>query len=140
MQPRVRHMLEQVGLDPRRVPASNVVFARSSRKSSFDGDMAAHAEDTWPFHQAVIEKLGARVILCLGSVSGEFVRRKLGAHAFVDSFVEANKRGWTSTLHRNPAGLHVLTATHPSIANWLNPLTDPTPLLRRALSESVSAL
>lgn len=136
MQPRVLHLLSSLGFDPREVPASNVVFVRTPRESSLAEEKLALLEACWPVHQAVIEQLRISTLLCFGGTSGRWVRDVLGAHELVDTFTEENSRRWTSSAHMNSAGLCVITATHPSIANWRNPTADPTPLLRRILAQS----
>jgi hypothetical protein len=134
LQPQVLHLLRGLGLHPRSVPASNVVFVRSGREA----DLATEKRDLlaacWPVHQAVIQTLGVRAIVCFGSTAGRWVRDAVSAHEQVGQFVEANSRKWTSTDHRNKGGLHVLTLTHPSIAAWNVEATDPTPLVRAALA------
>ena len=133
MQPRILHLLGRLGLDPRRVPASNVAFVRSAREADLGREKADLLKACWPMHQAVIDKLGVRVVLCLGGTAGAWVRDAIGANEQIDSFTEANERRWTSVAHRNASGLHVVTLTHPSIAAWTVDATDPTPLVRRVL-------
>ncbi|HUZ04788.1 MAG TPA: hypothetical protein VMU62_05480, partial [Acidobacteriaceae bacterium] len=87
MQLRVLHLLGQVSLDPRRVPASNVIFERSTREEDIESRIPELVEQCWPFHQAVIERLGVRVVLCFGQSSGIWVCKKLDAHKRVDQFV-----------------------------------------------------
>ena len=134
MQPRVRHMFSSLGLDPRRIPASNVVFVRSARESDLEGKKASLLAACWPVHRAVIERLGVRTVLCLGGTAGRWTRDALGAHELVDQFQEDNARRWISQAHRNATGQHVLTLTHPSIAAWNVQETDPTPLVKRVLA------
>lgn len=136
MQPRVLHMMRSLGLDPRHVPASNVVFVRSARESDLEGEKRSLLSACWPVHQAPIEGLGVKAVLCLGGTAGKWVREALDAHHLVDSFSEANGRRWTSQAHRNSQGRYVLTLTHPSIAAWNVPSTDPTPLVARVLTKS----
>jgi hypothetical protein len=134
MQPRVLHLLNRVGLSPGSVPASNVVFARSRRESQFSGSLETMAGACWPFHRSVIERLEPRVILCFGGTAGEYVRRQLSANTLIREFVETNNRRWRSCLFRNSSGTAVVVATHPSIANWAAPNTDPSGLVEEALA------
>ena len=97
------------------------------------GDLEPLAERCWPFHQAVIETLGVRVIACLGKAAGNLVRRRLDAHNLVDEFVEDNKRGWKSRVHANSQGMAVVTLAHPSQVDWTAPASDPTGLVERSL-------
>jgi hypothetical protein len=134
MQPRIRHLLGSLGLDPRRVPASNVVFVRSTRESDLEDEKAFLLEACWPVHRAVIERLGVRAVLCLGGTAGKWVRDGLGAHQPVDQFQEDNARRWTSQAHRNASDQFVVTLTHPSIAAWNVESSDPTPMVARILA------
>ena len=133
MQPRVLHLLRQVNLDPRNVPASNVIFERSAREKDINNRFRELVELCWPFHQAVIERLGVRVVLCFGKSSGRWVRERLNANTFVDQFIENNKRRWASTSYKNSNGISVVVATHPSIADWTNSATDPSHLVKKML-------
>lgn len=137
MQRSVLHLLKQLGLDPGAVPASNLVFVRSRREGHIPrARMQAWAEDCWPFHEAMIEQLGVRVIVCFGVTTSEFVCSKLAAHVETDRFVEANRRGWPSRTYQSPSGISVVHATHPSVASWWSPATDISPLVRNALRDS----
>ncbi len=133
MQPRVLHMLRLLNLDPRRVPASNVVFVRSRNEAELSTEKSMLLHHCWPVHGAVISKLGIRVVLCFGGTAGRWVRGQVGATQLVDEFRETNARGWKSEAHTSPTGLIVITATHPSRADWRNPAADPTPLVSRML-------
>lgn len=133
MAPRVLHMLAALDLDPRAVPASNVIFVRSSTEATLVANKEALLQSCWPVHQAVIEALRIRVILCLGGTAGRWARERLEAQQHVDSFHETNRRGWRSETHATGDGRMVLTLTHPGRADWRNPDADPTCLVRRAL-------
>ena len=133
MQPRVVHLLSRLGLNPRHVPASNVVFVRTRDEASLAAEKQSLLQACWPVHRAVIEQLGVTTILCFGGTAGWWVREALGAHKEVGSFVENNNRRWTSTAHLSPNGLCAITATHPSRADWRNPDSDPTPLVKKML-------
>lgn len=136
MQPRVLHMFASLGLNPRSVPASNVVFARSSTEAMLENEKANLLRECWPLHRAVIDALGTQVLLCFGGTAGRWVRDELGAHELVDRYQETNRRRWCSEAHRAADGRSVLTLTHPGRADWRNPNSDPTPLVQRALAES----
>lgn len=135
MQPRVLHLFRAIGRDPRTVPASNLIFVRTSRESGLGTETPALVRACWPFHEAVISELGVGVIVCFGGTSGGWVREFLGANRLVDQFTEANDRRWTSSTYANDGGLSVVTLTHPSIAKWDVVATDPTFLVRAALRE-----
>jgi len=135
MQPRVLHMLGSLGLDPRTVPASNVVFVRSSTEATLQGAKAYLLRACWPVHRTVIEALGVQVVLCLGGTAGRWVQEQLGASQRVDGYQETNGRKWSSEAYRATDGRTVIILTHPGRANWCNPQSDPTPLVQRALAE-----
>jgi hypothetical protein len=130
----VLHLLRSLGRDPRRVPSGNVVFVRTSREADLKEEKQALLQACWPVHQAVIDKLGIRTVLCFGGTAGLWVREALGAHCVADTFVERNARQWTSSAHLNAVGQCVITLTHPSIAKWDAVATDPTPLVRAMLA------
>lgn len=133
MQPRILHLLRRLGLDPGKVPASNLVFVRSRREENLGPELKYLEERCWPFHHAVIAQLKPQVILCLGKEAAEFVTRKTGATTPVDHLVEANGRRWTSKCFTTGTGLKVIQVTHPSVAAWTAPATDPSDLVQRAL-------
>jgi hypothetical protein len=75
-----------------------------------------------------------RVVLCFGQKSGGWVREQLNANNPVDQFVEQyKKRHWTSISYKNPDGVAVVVATHPSRADWTNSKADPSLLVKRML-------
>lgn len=134
MQPRVLHLLRQLNLEPQNVPASNIIFVRSAREKDINDQFRQLAELCWPFHQAVIETLGVRVVLCFGQKSGGWVREQLNANKPVDQFVEEyEKRHLTSISYKNSDGVVVVVATHPSRADWTNSEADPSQLVKRML-------
>ncbi len=133
MQPKVLHMMREVGLDPRTTPASNLIFVRTPTEAHLESEAFALAQACWSVHEAVIESLRVRVIVCFGVTAGTWVRKKIGAYQKIDEFVETNRRGWTSRTHIGQTGLQVITLTHPSRANWCNPDADPSCLVRRAI-------
>jgi len=135
MAPRILHMLASLKLDPRAVPASNVIFVRSSTEATLQANKEVLLQACWPVHRAVIDALGIRVVICFGGTAGRWAREGVGAVQQVDSFQETNRRGWRSESHATRDGRMVLTLTHPGRANWCNPDADPTCLVRRALAE-----
>jgi len=134
MAPRVLHLFKSLGLNPGRVPCSNLYFVRSPREADITPAEAKELSDLcWPFHAHVIEKLKPRSILCFGKTAGNYVRKKLGANTLVGQFVETNNRHWQSQAFSNSTGVKVVVATHPSIADWTAKDTDPTQLIRESL-------
>lgn len=139
MQPRVLHLLRRLGLDPGRVPSSNLIFVRSAREIDLKGRGHELANACWAFHERVINTLSIEVVLCFGGTAGDWVRRKLGAREHVETFVEDNARRWKSEAFRNMSGTAVVIATHPSIAAWNTAAADPTHLVEHLLISSVQA-
>jgi uracil DNA glycosylase superfamily protein len=133
MQPRVLHLFAALGLQAGQVPCSNLVFVRSAREADMGRELAILAERCWRFHEAVIQRVKPRAILCFGKTAGKYVRGKIGATILVGEFIETNARNWRSQFFRNAEGLGVVVATHPSIADWTALATDPTNLVREAL-------
>lgn len=133
MQPRIRHLADALGIDLRLTPASNVVFVRSATEAKLEANKSELLEACWPVHEAVIESLACRVIICLGNTAGQWVRERLCANDECDKFSETNRRRWTSVAHQSPDGLFVCTLTHPGRAGWENPNADPAPMVKRVL-------
>ena len=136
MQPRVLRMLAQLKLDPRQVPASNVVFVRSQNEAALQAEKRHLLTVCWPVHAAVIASLGVRTVVCFGGTAGRWTRERMNANEPIDSYCETNLRGWTSQAHRAPDGRVVAMLTHPSRADWINPDADPTPLIARLLART----
>lgn len=141
-QRRVRHLIEVSGIDsPRKVPASNAIFVRSSRVETLDARRTKKLlQDCWSVHAKVISALNVQVVVCLGHATGQWVRAQLGVddQQASDEFTEDNARRWRSLTHRHGDGIQVVTLAHPSVADWTNPRTDPTDLVVRALLRATS--
>jgi len=140
LQPRMKHLFANLGIDLRAVPASNCVFVRSIDETALAAEKARLFEQCWPVHDAVIRSLGVHTILCLGGTAGKWVRKAIGADRLLDRFVERNKRGWASEAHVAADGRAVVTLTHPGRANWRNPVADPSELVRAVLDRRHHAL
>ena len=109
-----------LGLDLRGVPASDVFFTRS-RQAHHTANQRELVDLCWPFHQAVIDSLGIRVVLCLYKGAAEFVRKKTGARAHsIDRVCERSAAGrefWRETFAA-PSGLKVVQITRPTGIPW----------------------
>lgn len=130
----VHHLLRNLSMDPGAVPASCVVVARTRTEAELSSQFQRLAAMCWPFHRAVIDELGVRVVVCFGRRGADFVRRQLDAHQPIDTFVETNNRGWASNTYVGKFGIKVVQVTHPSRADWRNPDADVSPLVSRALA------
>lgn len=133
IQPRIRHLFDRLQLDLRDTPASNVIFERTRDEAGLAAAKQSLLAKCWPVHRTVIDTLEVRTVLCLGGTAGRWVRSLLNAHDLVGRFVETNSRRWVSEAHVNAEGTRVLTLTHPGRADWRNPSSDPTPLVRDML-------
>lgn len=135
LQRRFLHLFDVLGVDPRYVPTSNMIYVRSRQANHIAANrMNALAEECWPFHARMIERLRARVVLCMGRQVAWFVRSKVGAHTEVDRFRETyDKRSSMSVTYTGP-GVTVVQVTHPRYANWVDPRADVSPLVARALA------
>lgn len=133
LQPRILHLMKQLNLSPYDVPASNICFVRSKRESTIAKELGALCESCWKFHEAVINELDIKVILCFGKTAGNFVRKKIDANNLIDQFIEFNSRRWKTEVYTNTKGQVIIVAPHPSIADWTNEKTDPTALIKKYL-------
>jgi uracil-DNA glycosylase len=117
-------MLARLRLDPRAVPASNVIFARSRGEADLRDRKSDLLDACWPIHEAVIAALDVRALVCFGGTAGAWVRERLHAHRRVDTFQENNGRKWTSQAHR----ARMAESSSPS------PIRDePTGVIRRPI-------
>ncbi len=136
MQKRLRHFPTELGLEPRRVPMSNVIFLRSQSEAALDAADEATAERTRPFHLRVIERLRVQLVVCLGQKAGDRVKSWLGAHEPIGRWEERNERRWAATAWSSgTAGPRVAILPQPSRADWTNPAADPSPFVRRLLEQ-----
>tara|TARA_R100000501_G_scaffold10060_1_gene19703 strand:+ start:1437 stop:2129 length:693 start_codon:yes stop_codon:yes gene_type:complete len=133
MQARMLHMFDEVGLDPRKTPASNMFFVRSEGEAQMAAEKADLMQLCWPVHAAVIDAVQVKTVLCLGGTTGNGMRARLRADREIARWSEKNLRGWTSTAHEAENGTAVITVSHPSRADWRNPASDPSPLIREVL-------
>ena len=130
----IRALFNRLGLNVADVPASNVVFVRSSQEAKLDRKLEL-LERCWPVHDAVIRNLGVTTVLCLGKTTGKWVRSKLGADRLHDHFEETYaKRHYRSEAHLNSDGIAVLTLAHPCRSDWRDQRADPSPLVLRVLA------
>ena len=130
-------LLERLGLGPREVPFSDVIFARS-RQAKHIAEHEKHRlmRQCWPFHRAVIRGLGVRVVLCLYQQAGELVRRKLPAHRDASHRVfetSASGRKYWRLCYSAPGGLSIVQITRPTGFPWED---NAYRLVERALYDS----
>jgi hypothetical protein len=133
MAPRVLYLFAKLGVNPGSVPCSNLVFVRSRREGNLKIEMPALIDLCWPFHEYAIATLKPKVVLCFGKTAGCYVRQKLAANELTAEFIETNNRRWRSQAFINTCEITVIVATHPSIADWTVPSTDPSQLVMQVL-------
>lgn len=134
MAPRVLHLFDRLGFKPGSVPCSNLVFVCSRRERDLKNEISLLADLCWSFHKYAIEALQPKVVLCFGKTAGNYMRQKLGANTLSGEFIEKNKRCWRSQAFTNSNGITVVVATHPSVADWTAGNTDPTQIVKQALT------
>ena len=134
MQPRVLHVLRALGLCAGTVPARNLVFVQSRQEQQIAQECFKLADACWPFHDLILMALRRRVIPCFGTRADDYVRGWIGARRQDTVFTEVIVRPCESRMFSNAAGLRIVVATHPSIADWSASATDPDVLVRRALA------
>lgn len=137
MQPRLAHLLRNLDLDPREIPASNVVFVRTASEAHLKREVTTLLPACWTFHRAVIASLGIRTVLCLGGTAGKWARQMLGAETPLGHWSERNGRGWKGTGYLARDGKAVITLPHPGRADWRNPLADPSEFVRGILQRDM---
>ena len=133
MQRNVLHLLGKLDLDCRKVPASNLVFARSQSADKISkSELRSPANACWPFHRTIIQQLGVQVILCLGqdaargtSACLEADNPSLGKFEKKDEFVEDGGQKQVSRAYRSNGSVTVVKLPHPSRFHWTNPKSDP---------------
>ena len=140
LQKNVLHLLKEAKKNVREVPASEVVFLQSKNvselKKLYRKSYEELADECWPFHEAVIDKLGIRVIAVYGKPSGDYVRHRLNANKLVDEFqATRGKKKFTSRAYRNEDCLTVVNLWFPGNWNphWTTNGKDPTGLVVNAL-------
>ena len=135
---RMQHLFDRIDKDPKTVPASNLIFARSqSAERLGKAEIYRIAKDCWRFHRAIIDELETKVVVCLGRDVGKVVRKFLNSHhSSINSFTEDNDRGWASYTYDNSDGIFIVQLTHPSRADWTSCRSDPTGLVAAALESA----
>ncbi len=131
MQKNVQHLCKKLNLAIRQVPASNLIFERTRREKYLIGDRDQLIKDCWPVHQAVIDSLGVKMVICFGQIAGNHVRKVLLANELIDTFIENNNRRWVSQIHRAIDDKCVATLTHPGVVSWRSEASDPTDMIVR---------
>ena len=64
LQRRIVYLLNELGLEPREVCSSNLIFVRSRDEAGVDYSLA---KQCWPVHEAIIELVQPKLILAFGN-------------------------------------------------------------------------
>lgn len=134
MQMGIKRFFADTGLCPGLTPSSNCFFVRSPVIGSIPTATRRRHEDAcWPFHEAVIEQLRVKAILCMGGDAYDTVRRRFTITKQVDELPDS----WhPPRMHRAVAtesGMLIFKLTHPSRGHWQFERNNPAPLVRRVL-------
>ena len=127
------HLFDGLGRNASDVPASTLVFLRAPSNEELDNKQEL-AETCWPFHRAIIERLGIKAIVCVGKgFPGQWVRMKLGCgREPIDRFNDV--QGKTSLTYEAPRGLRVVTLVYPTRGiDWSKSGDGHASLVQRAL-------
>lgn len=121
LQRNLLQLYTRLGVSPRKSPSSQLVFlaTKDSVELKRRDDFQYLLEDCWHFHAAIIKKLQAHTIVCVGKDAADFARRKLNANILVaERRVDVGKRPRTSQSHKNAQGLTVIRLPHPAAAGF----------------------
>ena len=134
MQKGIRRFFAMSGLDPCLTPSSNCVFVRSPDIASMPKAAREELEDDcWPFHQAVIEQLRIKAVLCMG----DDAYKAVADHFRVTGQVDEEPDGWRPPRwHRayaTESGMILFKLLHPSRGHWQKDEHNPAALVRRVL-------
>ena len=136
MQNMMKYLFNQIDIDLREIPDSDLIFVRSRGEnyiSKIEKEKLLGVR--WPFHKAVIDHLGIRVILCLGKETTRFIKEKIGAHRKIDEIVYQTARNrYEQSRFVGQNGVQVVQLLHPSQFSWTHPASDPSDLVKRALA------
>jgi len=131
LQRRMAHLFNVLEVDLRNSPASNLIFARSRRGDDLGAEEGPLVDECWPFHEEVLSRLKPTGVICLGKRTCARFLVKIGQPTrLVRSYRALNGQHWKSDAWKTGSGLLVFGLTHPSVANWINPASDPSPMVR----------
>ena len=124
------------GLCPKLTPSSNCVFVRSASVSAIAAGGRRRLEvECWPFHQAVIDQLGIKAVLCMGTEAFGAVQRRFRVNGPITGPID--EQPWSTRqahqAYRTQCGVRLFKLIHPSYGHWHCPKYNPAPLVRREL-------
>lgn len=93
MQKGVRAILESVGLDPRDVCASNLIFARSQDKNALRFEKERLMKACWGVHEFLLRLIQPRAILAIDNETFDDLHSRFARSGSIQSF-DAEWGGW----------------------------------------------
>ena len=122
LQKRVRWVLEGLGLDPRNVCASNLLFLRSRDAKSIN---YALADKFWPIHEAILKLVNPKMIIAFGNSTVSpygYLHARFGGE---EAFTPAGHGTWSLKAFRsNINGLDCFVAGLPHLSRY-SPIGKP---------------
>ena len=134
-QQNVIHLIQNLGYDPRDVPASNVIFLRSRGMKTLEpGDADRLFDDCWPLHREVISNVQPRLIVCVGKSFRDLLIDRTKSLEPIDSLTKSYGRSYRTEVFRNKRGCRLAFVWHLSWGpNLANGKSDPSGVVRQAL-------
>lgn len=127
----------QLDADPGCIPTSTLVFARSPNQAALK-NFEASAQHCWRFHQAVIEALDIRVIICASVEVGRWVRTQLAWNVMghgTEQVPDKPKNQPAILLYKAKSNaISVFELPHPSRFSWQRLETDLTELVQAVVN------
>lgn len=105
-----RTLFDELGEDPRKVCASNLIFKRSA--GARGAGYPSLAKRCWPVHEAILEIVQPRVIIAFGKQAFDFVAHKLGGGPVGEVEVWPGFWSWKSSTLKG--GRPLIGLRHPS--------------------------
>ncbi len=129
LQKRVCYLLENLGLNPREVCSSNLIFLQSREAKNINFNLANRC---WPIHESILQLIKPKLIIAFGnsgvSPYGYLHNMLGGEQEYIPSgHGNWNVKGFTTQINENPvyiAGLPHLSRYSPigkdNVLNWLS--------------------
>ncbi len=130
LQRRVVWLLKSLGLEPRDVAASNLIFLRS--RGAAESQFRELSKACWPVHERIIDVVQPQLVIVFGN-SGQspfgFLLRKFGAD--VDEYCSSGHGNWVCRSFLAPGRFRVVglphlsrydVSAHPAVVTWIKRL------------------
>jgi hypothetical protein len=132
LQRRVVWLLESLGLKPRDVAASNLIFVRS--RDAAGSRFSEYARLCWPVHQRILDVVKPRLLLVYGNSGASpfgFLRDTFGVD--VDEWCPSGHGTWMCRSFQVPGRFRVVglphlsrydVSGHPEVIEWISRIRD----------------